>query len=79
MSRHEGLAKELGAVNTELKLLRTALVGEDLQGGLVAKVNSLASKIKTARTFVDWIKPIVTALVSAGALALFLKVLSLLH
>lgn len=77
--RHEGLAKEMGETTAEIKLLRRALVGDDLQGGLVKKVNDLYSKVSTAGTVMSWVKPIVISFLSVGGFALFLKLIGALH
>ena len=72
ITKHESLAKEMGGMRDELKTIKEALVGPDLQGGLVKKVGEIDSQIKTGRTVVDWIKPIIIAVVSAGVVAAFM-------
>lgn len=62
----------MGGMAAELKTIKEALVGADLQGGLVKKVGEIDAQIKTGRTLVDWIKPIIIAVVSAGLVAAFM-------
>ena len=73
ISRHESLAKEIGGMAAELKTIKEALVGADLQGGLVKKVGEIDAQIKTGRTVVDWVKPIVIAVVVAAVTAVIIK------
>ena len=49
VSRHEALAKEMGAVTTELETIKNALVGSDLQGGLVKKINDMDGNLKLVK------------------------------
>ena len=45
ISKHESLAKEMGGMSAELKTIKDALVGTDLQSGLVKKISSIDSDI----------------------------------
>lgn len=45
VSKHEALAKEMGGMSAELKTIKDALVGPDLQSGLVKKISSIDSDI----------------------------------
>ena len=49
MSRHESLAKEMGAMGTELTTIKNALVGPDLQSGLVKKINDMDGNLKMVK------------------------------
>ena len=49
VSRHESLAKEMGAMNTELVTIKNALVGPDLQSGLVKKINDMDGNLKMVK------------------------------
>ena len=77
VARHEAIAKEMGVMSTELRIIKDALIGPDLLGGIVKKVADIDSKLKMGRTVVDWLKPVIIAVVSAGATVLFFKLLGL--
>ena len=62
----------MGGMAAELKTIKEALVGPDLQGGLVKKVAEIDAEIKMGHTVVDWIKPVIVAVVSAGLVAAFM-------
>jgi len=62
-------------VSTEVKTIKKALIGEDMQGGLVAEVKDIKSKLAMAKELRDWIRPLLLAalasLLTAGLLKLF--------
>jgi len=70
LSRHEGLTKQMESLNNELKTIKRALVGEDLQGGLVKTVSDIQSKLGLLR---DWVKPVIIAVASALITAWVMK------
>lgn len=62
-------------IKEELKTIKTALIGEDMQGGIVKKLGDLESGVRTRRTMMEWIKPIVIALVTTAVTYVFVKLL----
>jgi hypothetical protein len=48
-----------------IKEIKKALVGEDLQGGLVKKFADLESQLKTAASWANFGKPIVLGIIMA--------------
>jgi len=73
-SRHEALGKQLESLTAQLKTVTNALVGEDLQGGLVKAVAEIKSKLQMGAELKDWIRPIIIAIVSAAVTAALMKV-----
>ena len=78
VSRHESLAKEMGAMGMEIKTIKDALVGPDLQSGLVKKINDIDSNLKMGHTVIDWVKPVFIAVISAAATVVLFKLAGLL-
>lgn len=52
-------------IRDELKVLKSALVGEDLRGGLVKDMSDIKATLSTARTFKDFLVPVAIAVISA--------------
>lgn len=73
-SRHNGLNKQFETMSSELRTIKKALVGEDLQGGLVAEIQGIKAQLKLGRELKDWVKPVVIAVVSALITAAAFKI-----
>ena len=74
-SRHEALSKQLEGFASQLRTVTNALVGPNLQGGLVKEVSDIKSKIQMASELRDWIRPVIIAVVSAAVTAGLMKFL----
>jgi len=57
--------------DTQKKILNV-LIGKDMDSGIVGKLRDLSNEIKTGKTIVGWIKPIVIAVASSFLTAVFL-------
>lgn len=69
VARHEGIGRQLKELTETCDKINLALAGEDLQGGLVKAVADLKAQLKAGSTFIDWLKPIIIAVISSGLTA----------
>ena len=77
LARHEALTKDLNGISTEIRDIKRALLGEDLQSGLVGEIKTIKAKLLMATELRDWIRPILIAAVAAVFTAALFKFLRL--
>jgi len=74
--KHAAISKEITSLSSDIQSIKKALIGEDLQSGLVKEISEMKNKMRTQSTVWDFLKPIIVAILSATITA---YVLSLLH
>ena len=68
-------ARVSGDIRRELSILKKALVGDDMRGGIVKDVQDIKNTLKTASSVANFVKPVVVAVLSAIITALILSFL----
>jgi len=71
--KHAAISKEITSLASDIQSIKKALVGEDLQSGLVKEISEIKSKLRTQSTFWDFLKPIIVAVISAAITAFVLS------
>lgn len=77
IARMDFLSEQIKTVNKEVGAIKKALVGEDLQSGLVSEIKDIKAKLKMASELRDWVRPIIIAVVASGLTAALIKFLCL--
>jgi len=65
---------KIDGLSTEVKRITKALIGEDLQSGLVGEVKDIKSKLAMGKELRDWVRPILIAVVASLLTAAAFKV-----
>lgn len=73
LARHEALSKELTGISNEIKDIKRALVGQDLQSGLVGEIKAIKAKLLMASELRDWVRPVFIAAVASFITAVIFK------
>jgi len=66
--KHDRLVKEIGSLQSEVKVIKVALIGEDFRGGIVKELQDLRSMVKGSLSGKDKAAIIVTAITAIVAL-----------
>lgn len=62
----ENFRAEIKDLKSSQEKVERALIGEDMQGGLVKEVADIKATLKTGSTAMNWIKPVVIAIVTTA-------------
>ena len=73
LARHEALTKEFIGISAEIRDIKRALLGEDLQSGLVGEIKAIKAKLLMASELRDWIRPLFIAAVASFITAVLFK------